>query len=112
MTSGRSNPIEQEPSRNWLEIAKRKWSGASITGSGSHSVRLMNGRDIRLFPTFKEAAEFCSQSPTYKYLDLAAEPVHKMDTICGNIKSMSDYEDRCWERRQERERQQAELEKA
>jgi hypothetical protein len=72
----------------------------------------MNGRDIRLFPTFEEAAEFCSQSTTYKYLDLAAEPVHKMDLTCGNIKSQSDYEDRLWERRRERERQQAEQQRA
>jgi hypothetical protein len=66
---------------NFLEIAKRKWSGASITGSGRYSVRLMNGRDIRLFSTFEEAAEFCSQSPSYKYLDLAAEPPAPCRTV-------------------------------
>src|SRR5580692_8980205 len=46
---------EQTPQRNWLEIAKRKWSGASITGSGQFSVRLMDGRNIRLFETFESA---------------------------------------------------------
>src|ERR1700723_2424140 len=73
MNSGHPQ-YEQQPQRNWLEIAKRKWSGASITGSGRYSVRLMDGKNIRLFETFESAAEFCSQSTAYRFTDLAQEP--------------------------------------
>ena len=101
MNSGRPTRIE-EPQRNWLETAKRKWSGASITGSGRYSVRLMDGKNICLFETFESAAEFCSQSAAYRFTDLAQEP----PAPCRTVGDAYDPDELRRERREARERQQ------
>jgi hypothetical protein len=76
-----SRPQTEQPAFTaWLEKAKRKWSGATFTGSGRYSVRLMDGKNIRLFETFEEATAFASQDPKYRFDDLSLEPV-RMRTI-------------------------------
>jgi hypothetical protein len=99
MNSGHPQ-YEQQPQRNWLEVAKRKWSGASITGSGRYSVRLMDGKNIRLFETFESAAELCSQSAAYRFTDLAQEP----PAPCRTVGDAYDPDELRRERREARER--------
>lgn len=108
MQSSRPNPIEQ-PFQDWLSRAKRKFVGATIHNSGQFAVAVMNHRDVYLFDDFFDAAEFTAQDPKYRFYDLAQAPdppVQKVNLTCGNIKSQSDAEDRAWERRFDRERQQ------
>jgi hypothetical protein len=58
----------------------------------------MDGINIRLFDHFEDAAEFCSQDPKYKYLDLAKEPIKP----CRTIPDAYDPEEARRERRERR----------
>jgi hypothetical protein len=105
-----SRPISAEQPQQftpWLERAKRCFVGATIHGSGRYCVAVMNRVDIFLYEIHEDAALHLSQDPKYRFYDLATfvpPPVHKTNLGCGNIKSQCDYEDRLWERRQQREK--------
>jgi hypothetical protein len=88
----------------WLERAKRKFAGATIHNSGQFAVCVMDHKNVHLFDDFFAAMTFMEGHAEYRLHDLAEEPVQKV-TGFANIKSQSDYEDRLYERRQERERQ-------
>jgi hypothetical protein len=103
VNSGHST-YEQQPFGDWLSKAKRKFVGATIHNSGQFAVAVMNRIDVYLFDDFFDAAEFAAKDPKYRLYDLSEEPVHKTNLIAANIKSQSDYEDRLYERRGERER--------
>jgi len=62
----------------------------------------MNHVDVFLFDDFFAAVDFVAGHAEYRLHDLAEEPVQKMNGF-SNIKSQSDWEDRLYERRQERE---------
>ena len=91
---------------NWLEKAKRKFAGATIHNSGQFAVCVMNHVDVFLFDDFFAATDFMLGHAEYRLHDLSEEPVQKA-TGFANIKSQSDYEDRLYERRLEREQRQA-----
>ena len=94
------------PFGNFLEKAKRKFAGATIHNSGQFAVCVMNRVDVFLFDDFFEAMTFMEGHAEYRLHDLSEEPVQKA-TGFANIKSQSDYEDRLYERRLEREQRQA-----
>lgn len=105
MQSSRPNPIEQ-PFADWLSKAKRKFVGATLHNSGQFAVAVMNHCDVYLFDDFFDAAEFAAKDSKYRLYDLSEEPVHKVQQLmAANIKSQSDAEDREWERRFDRARQ-------
>jgi hypothetical protein len=106
MNSGRK--VEQEqPFGDWLSKAKRKFVGATIHNFGQFAVCVMDHKNVHLFDDFFAAVDFMAGHAEYRLHDLAEEPVHKMNLPCSNIKAMSDYEDRLYERRLEREQRQA-----
>lgn len=105
MNSNQPKTAEQdfEP---WLERAKLRWRGATITGQGQFAVRLMDGKNIPLFETLSEAADFTSQDPVRKFTDLSIpyDPPPAKSLGYSNISSQSDWEDVLYERRKDRER--------
>jgi hypothetical protein len=108
MNSGRPQTVEQFTP--WLERAKHCFVGATIHGSGRYCVAVMNHVDVFLYETHEEAAMHLGQDSKYRYYDLATfvpASVQKTNLGCANIKSQSDYEDRLWERRQQREKAEA-----
>ena len=112
MNSSRPNPVEQTQQRNWLEIAKRKFAGATIVGQGQFAVRVFDHVHVYLYERFEDAAEHTSRDPEIQFTDLAAEPVQKVNIGFSNIKSAVDWDDRLQERREARQRQQAEQQRA
>lgn len=59
---------------DWLSRAKHWRPGATFTGTGRFAVRLMDGKNIRLFETLEEAADFTSADPVRRFTDLATKP--------------------------------------
>lgn len=107
MNSGRK--VEQDqPFGNWLEKARRKYVGACVHGCGQFCVRVMDGKNVYLYETCEAATEHKSRDPKFRLEDLSTEPVKPVHKTNGfaNIKSMSDAEDRDWERRFEREKKE------
>jgi hypothetical protein len=97
MNSGRK--VEQETFGDWLSKAKWKFVGATIHNSGQFAVAIMDHKNVYLFDDFFAATDFMEGHSQYRLYDLAETPVQKMNGF-SNINSMSDYEDRQYERRQ------------
>ena len=87
---------------NWLEKAKRKFAGATIHNSGQFAVCVMDHQNVYLFDDFFAATDFMAGHAEYRLHDLAAKPVQRMNGF-ANIKSQSDWEDKLWERREQRQ---------
>lgn len=73
----------------WLERAKHWRPGATISGTGRFAVRLMDGKNIRLFETLEEAANFTSADPIRRFTDLATKP-----TLMEMLDKMPDTDER------------------
>lgn len=86
---------------NWLEKAKRKFAGAVIHNSGQFAVCVMDHKNVHLFDDFFAATDFMEGHAEYRLHDLAEEPVQKVNGF-ANIKSQSAWEDKLWERREQR----------
>jgi len=70
MNSNRPQP-EQPAFGDWLSRAKHWRPNAVISGTGRFAVRLMDGKNIRLFERFEEAVAFTSADPIRRFTDLA-----------------------------------------
>jgi hypothetical protein len=97
--------VPQQQFGDWTAKAKRKFVGATIHNSGQFIVAVMDHCNLYAFETKDEAEKFMEGHPQYRMYDLAQDPVpvQKTNLGCANIKSQSDYEDRQWERRQQRQ---------
>jgi hypothetical protein len=94
--------VEQQPFGDWLSRAKRKFVGATIHNYGQFAVCIMDHKNVYCFADIFDATDFMDGHAEYRLHDLSEEPkpVHKMGGGFSNINSMSDYEDKQWERRQ------------
>lgn len=90
---------------NWLEKCRHKYVGACVHGSGQFLVRVFDGKNVYLHETLDAAQKHVSQDPKFRLEDLSIEPVRQTNGF-SNIKSQSDWEDKLWERRQEREKRE------
>jgi len=97
---------EVQPFIPWTERCKRRFPGAVIQGSGRWIVVPYDHVRVVAFEDYDSAILYMAGMEKWRLVDLADDPVHNVNLSCGNIKSQSDYEDRLWERRRERERRQ------
>jgi hypothetical protein len=73
------SPVEV-PQRNWLEIAKRRFFGATIHGSGRYLVAVMDHVNVYCFETYDEAATFMAGKP-YRLYDLNDQPPDRLERM-------------------------------
>jgi hypothetical protein len=96
--NGSLKPAAPTEFGDWLSKAKRKFVGATIHNSGQFAVAIMDHTNVYLFDDFFAATDFMLGHAEYRLHDLSEEPVQRM-TGFANINSMSDYEERQYERR-------------